>query len=139
MSSTAAADRQIEQIVAAFEDATIDAQDFDHEAHLLVGWRFLQDQSLLDALKRFTAALKRLTRKLGVPGKYHETITCFYLIKIAERRAGQAATDWTEFKDANPDLFTRNPSLIRQYYSESLLASEDARRVFVLPDLGLKT
>jgi len=136
MIAAATEDGQIEQIVAAFEDATIDAAEFDHEAHLLVGWRFLQDQSLLDALKRFSAALKRLTRKLGVPGKYHETITWFYLIKIAERRAGQAATDWSAFKDANPDLFARNPSFIRQYYSESLLASEDARRAFVLPDLG---
>ena len=138
MSSTALADRRIEQLVAAFENATIDARDFDHEAHLLVGWRFLQDQSLLDAIKRFSAALKRLTRKLEVPGKYHETITWFYLIKIGERCAGQAATNWPAFKDANPDLFARNPSLIRQYYSKSLLASEDARRAFVLPDLGLK-
>jgi len=135
MSSTALADRRIEQLVAAFENATIDARDFDHEAHLLVGWRFLQDQSLLDAIKRFSAALKRLTRKLEVPGKNHETITWFYLIKIAER---QAATNWPAFKNANPDLFARNPSLIRQYYSKSLLASEDARRAFVLPDLGLK-
>ncbi len=138
MSSTALADRRIEQLVAAFENATIDARDFDHEAHLLVGWRFLQDQSLLDAIKRFSAALKRLTRKLEVPGKYHKTITWFYLIKIAERCTGQTATNWPVFKDANPDLFARNPSLIRQYYSKSLLASEDARRAFVLPDLGLK-
>ena len=138
MSSTAAADRRIEQRVAAFENATIDARDFDHEAHLLVGWRFLQEQSLLDAINRFSAALKRLTRKLEVPVKYHETITCFYLIKIAERCAGQAATDWPAFKDANPDLFARNPSLIRQYYSESLLESEHARQAFVLPDLGPK-
>ena len=137
MSSAAAAAGQIKQIVAAFEDATIDAAEFDHEAHLLVGWRFLQEQSLVDAIRRFTAALKRLTQKLGVPGKYHETITCFYLIKIAERCTGKAATDWSAFKDANPDLFARNPSLIRQYYSESLLASEDARQAFVLPDLGV--
>ena len=110
MSSTAAADRRIEQRVAAFENATIDARDFDHEAHLLVGWRFLQEQSLLDAINRFSAALKRLTRKLEVPVKYHETITCFYLIKIAERCAGQAATDWPAFKDANPDLLHAIPA-----------------------------
>ena len=132
MSATAVADGRIEQIVAAFEDATIDAEEFDHEAHLLVGWRYLQDYSLLDSIKRFSSALRRLTRKLGVPTKYHETITWFYLIKIAERKA---ATDWAAFKTANPDLFERNPSLIRQYYSESLLSSECARQAFVLPDI----
>jgi hypothetical protein len=136
VSSTAVGDGRIEQIVAAFENATIDPDDFDHEAHLLVGWRYLQDLSLLDSINRFTGALKRLTRKLGVPAKYHETITWFYLIKIAERCGGQAATDWPAFKAANPDLLQRNPAHIRQYYSESLLSSETARRLFVFPDLG---
>ena len=135
MTGMAVADSHIEQVVEAFEKATIDAADFDHEAHLLVGWRYLQDLSLLDAIKRFSGALKRLTRKLGVASKYHETITWFYLIKIAERCRGKAATDWPAFKAANPDLFACDPSIVRQYYSESLLASEDARRLFVFPDL----
>ena len=133
MSAAAVADGRIEQIVAAFENATIDAAEFDHEAHLLVGWRYLQDYSLLDSIKRFSSALRRLTRKLGVPTKYHETITWFYMIKLAERKA---TTDWAAFKTANPDLFKRNPSLVRQYYSESLLSSECARQAFVLPDLA---
>jgi len=134
MTGTAVVDPHIEQLVEAFENATIDAAEFDHEAHLLVGWRYLQDLSLLDAINRFSGALKRLTRKLGVASKYHETITWFYLIKIAERCRGKAATDWPAFKSANPDLFARDPSLVRQYYSESLLASEDARHLFVFPD-----
>ena len=136
MSGTAVADGCIEQIVAAFENATIDAAEFDHEAHLLVGWRYLHDYSLLDSIKRYSGALQRLTRKLGVPTKYHETITWFYLIKTAERCAGKAQTDWAAFKNANPDLFERNPSLVQQYYSESLLSSDDARQAFVFPDLS---
>ncbi len=133
MSGTADADERIEQIVVEFENATIDAAEFDHEAHVLVGWRYLQDYSLLDSIKRYSAALQRLTRKLGVPTKYHETITWFYLIKTAERKA---TTDWAAFKTANPDLFERNPSLVQQYYSESLLSSDDARQAFVFPDLS---
>ena len=72
MSATPVADSGIEQIVAAFENATIEAADFDHEAHLLVGWWYLQERSVLDALSRFTGALRRLTRKLGMPSKYHD-------------------------------------------------------------------
>jgi len=135
MTGTPVAESRIEQIVAAFENATIDAAEFDHEAHLLVGWRYLQDYSLLDSIIRFSNALRKLTRKLGVPGKYHQTITCFYLIKIADRCRDKASTDWAAFKTTNPDLFERNPSLIRQYYSESLLSSECARQAFVFPDL----
>ena len=43
MSRTAVADRRIEQLVAAFESATIDARDFDHEAHLLVCLLYTSD------------------------------------------------------------------------------------------------
>jgi len=133
MSGMADADERIEQIVVEFENATIDAAEFDHEPHLLVGWRYLQHYSLLDSIKRYSDALRRLTRKLGVPSKYHETITWFYRIKTAERKA---QTDWAAFKTANPDLFESNPSLVQQYYSESLLSSECARQSFVFPDLA---
>jgi len=134
MNTVAHADPGIEQIVRAFEDATIDPGGFNHEAHILVGWRYLQDHNLLDAITRFTGAIRRLTRKLGVSSKYHETITWFYLIKIAERCNGTPAADWPAFRDANPDLFAWQPSLIEQYYSSSLLSSETARRTFVFPD-----
>ncbi len=134
MNAPALADSGIEQIVQAFENATLEAEGFNHEAHILVGWWYLQEHDLLRSIARFADALRRLTRKLGVPSKYHETITWFYLIKIAERCNGAARADWPAFKAANPDLFEWNPSLVQQYYSESLLSSEVARRMFVFPD-----
>jgi hypothetical protein len=134
MNRRAPEDRHIEEVLESFENATLDPEGFDHEAHILVGWRYLQDLSLVDAITRFTSAIGRLTRKLGVPNKYHETITWFYLIKIAERCRGMAAADWPAFKAANPDLFASNPSLVERYYSEALLSSETARHTFVFPD-----
>ena len=135
MSAVISADSRIERIFRAFEDATLEPGGFDHEAHILVGWRYLQEYSLAAAINRFTAAIKRLTLKLGVSSKYHETITWFYLIKIAERCSDDDAADWQSFKNANPDLFAWNPSLIDKYYSKVLLSSDTARRMFVLPDL----
>lgn len=122
------------ELVAAFENATLDAGGFDHEAHIRVAWHYLRAMSLLDAIERFTAAIQRLTVKLGVSGKYHETITWFYLIKIAERLPSSPGDDWPAFKAANADLFAWNPSLVERYYSASLLASDRARQQFVLPD-----
>ena len=135
MSAVISVDSRIERIFRAFEDATLEPGGFDHEAHILVGWRYLQDYSLADAINRFTAAIKRLTLKLGVPAKYHETITWFYLITIAERCSNDDAGDWPAFRAANPDLFAWNPSLLDKYYSKELLSSDTARRMFVLPDL----
>ena len=122
-------------LVRAFENASLEAGDFDHEAHILVAWHYVRERGLLDAICCFTRGIRRLTQKLGVSARYHETITWFYLIKIAERCRAQPDADWVTFKAANPDLFARNPALVDRYYSRSLLASATARRMFVLPDL----
>ncbi len=74
-------DPRVEETVQAFETATVKPADFNHDAHIKVGWRYLQEYDQLEAINRFTAAIKRLTQKLGVPDKYHETITWFYLLK----------------------------------------------------------
>lgn len=135
MSTAAVAESRIAEIVEAFENATLEPGEFGHEAHVLVAWHYLKELSLLDAIVRFTQLIKRLTRKLGVSSKYHETITWFYLIKVAERIKAAPQADWPAFKAANPDLFAWNPSLVDRYYSKALLESDMARRMFLLPDL----
>lgn len=122
--------------IERFEALDIVPTDFDHEAHIYVAWSYLQRFDLLTSIERYRSVLRRLTEKFGVPDKYHETITWFYLIGVAERAMGEAATDWSRFRDQNPELFARNPSIIRRFYSESRLTSEAAKRTFVLPDLS---
>ena len=128
MSSIEHPDLTIEQ----FESGSIDPEIFDHEAHVYVGWLYVQQYDLADAMARFDSALRRLTRKLGVPGKYHATITWIFLLLIAERsRAGEG---WQTFKTRNRDLIDESKSALGRYYSEELLFSEAAREQFVLPD-----
>ena len=115
-----------------FERGDVDAEQFDHEAHVFVAWSYLQKYELKESIARFCAALRSLTIKLGVEGKYHETITWFFMILIAERKAG--TKDWHTFKRRNADLFT-NPSISRAYYSKERLSSSIARTQFVMPDL----
>ena len=121
---------------AEFKATTANPEEFDHEANVLVAWRYLQDDDLLAAIEKYSDALKTLTRKLGVEGKYHETITWFYMIAVAERLDKSTKGAWLDFKSVNNDLFAREPSLIQQFYSNAHLMSENARRVFVLPDIA---
>lgn len=130
------ATERVERIFAEFKSATVDPAEFDHEAHVLVAWRYLQDDDLLPAIQKYSEALRALTVKLGVAGKYHETITWFYMIAVSERIGGERNADWPGFKAVNEDLFARKPSLIQKYYSNAQLMSENARHVFVLPDLA---
>lgn len=117
----------------AFERGAVDAESFDHEAHVYVGWLYLRQYPLLEAIRRYCEALRRLTAKLGVPGKYHETITWFFLVQIDGRCRLQDGNDWFDFRRRNPDLFRAGP-LLAHYYSPELLGSEAAKQHFLLPD-----
>lgn len=120
--------------ITDFEAGAIDARLFDHRAHLHVGWCYLRQYPLAEAIARFTAALRALTLSLGAEGKYHETVSWFFMIVIGERLADAPAGDWKGFRNANPDLFGNAGDLLRRHYSPECLASGRARERFVLPD-----
>lgn len=121
--------------VELFEAGTIDVEAFDHDAHIYVAWLYLERHALPEAIQNFAAALKRLTTQLGIPGKYHETITWFFMFLIEERRKESSARDWYSFRHENDDLFVRgDDSILNRYYKRSTLGSDRARRSFLLPD-----
>lgn len=120
--------------VRRFEAGDIDPQKFDHEAHVRIGWSYLQKYPAALAIAKFTFALHSLTRRLGASDKYHETISWFFMIVIAERRAACPHDDWQSFKRANRDLLSGS-ALLKRHYSKGRLDSADARQRFLLPDL----
>ena len=118
--------------IERFENGNIAAEEFDHEAHLFVGWLYVTEFELSDAIARFEKALKRLTADLGVPDKYHATITWLYLMLIAE--TSEKNESWQRFRARNTDLFGDSKATLRRYYSDARLFSDRARKQFVLPD-----
>ncbi len=120
--------------VERFERGDIEATEFDHEAHVYVAWNYLRRLQLPEAIARYSAGLKALTRRLGVEQKYHETITWFFMIEVAERIARGADEDWPTFRAGNADLFDDAGGLIARHYSSERLSSPLARHQFVLPD-----
>jgi hypothetical protein len=123
--------------VRRFEAGDIDRRKFDHEAHVRVAWSYLQQYPAAVAILKFTSALRSLTIRLGASDKYHETISWFFMLVIAERRAACPHADWQGFRSANDDLF-EGAALLKRYYSKGRLDSADARRHFLLPDLAPK-
>jgi len=119
--------------VDAFEKGTIDPDAFDHEAHVYVAWLYLEHFPVPEAIARFDAALRRLTASLGIPGKYHATITWFFMLLIAERRNNGPDSDWIRFRRDNNDLVS-DGRILQRYYDSDTLVSDRARRTFVLPN-----
>jgi len=121
--------------VELFEAGTIDVDAFDHNAHIYLAWLYLEKHALPEAIQKFSAALKRLTTQLGIPGKYHETITWFFMFLIEERREESSTCDWYAFRRENDDLFARGEDgILNRYYKHATLGSDRARRSFLLPD-----
>ena len=130
-----APDRPYRPSLEQFEDCEIDPDAFTHEAHVYVAWSYLQEFELLEAIDRYRNTLRRLTQKLGAEDKFHETITWFFLIAIAERLGGKKPVDFETFKSTNPDVFQSKPGLLGRHYSSARLMSAPARKIFLLPDL----
>jgi hypothetical protein len=126
----------IEAQIRAFEAGDIDPHQFDHEAHVRVVWCYLQQFPVAVTVARFTSALRALTVRLGVPQKYHETISWFFIIVIADRVARSASRNWEGFRTENHDLVGGSSALLKQHYSADHLNSTEARQRFVLPDLA---
>lgn len=115
-----------------FESGLIDPKQFNHEAHVYVGWLYVKEFGLVDAISRFDSTLRRLTALLGAPEKYHATITSLFLMLIAER--SRRDENWRTFRSRNTDLVTNSKAMLSRYYSDTLLFSNRAREQFVPPD-----
>jgi len=123
-----------DDLYAAFENGTLDARIFDHEMHIRVGWIYVCRFPLAEAISRFADRLKAWATALGIPGKYHETITWFYMLIISDRQSRQQVSGFSDFLAKNTDLLGSIPSILEQYYKPETLAAPHARKYYVLPD-----
>ena len=122
-------------LVERFERGEVGESGFRHADHVRMAYAFVCEMPLLEAIERFSCALKRFAAAQGKTGLYHETITWAYLILIQERRLRKGdAGDWEQFANANSDLLRWKDGILARYYRFSTLQSELARKAFLLPD-----
>jgi hypothetical protein len=125
------------ELIVRFECDTEPDSPFRHVDHVRVAFAYLSEYSVLMALEKFSAALKRFAATRGKPQLYHETITWAYFFLIHERMAREPGVVWNDFAVDNPDLLIWKDGILRRYYEEATLKSDLARSAFVLPDKGL--
>jgi hypothetical protein len=123
-----------QQLIADFEAGRAPEGGFHHREHVRVAWNYLRGHALPDALARFCSGLRRFAEAQGAAGLYHETITVAYVLLINERLNATRDLEWDGFADANADLLTWKPSILDRFYLAETLASDRARRVFLMPD-----
>lgn len=124
------------EFVTQIEACTLPPSEFGHRNHVRLAWVYLHEAPLLEALPRFVTTLKRYAASLGAAAKYHETITFAFLFLIHERMQRDPLPTFDAFAAANEDLFG---PVLERYYPKETLASEVARRMFVLPPAQLQS
>jgi hypothetical protein len=105
---------------------------FDHRQHVKFAWTVLGESP--ESAPRIVADEIRRFADVHAPGRYHETITQFW-VKLVEHTRAVDAQD--------PDFdthVTRYPVLLdkgalTRHYSSAVLSAPRARSVFVEPDL----
>ena len=74
-----------QELIHDFESCSLPPESFHHTDHVRLAFAYLSKHTPLEALERFTTALKRYAASVGKAQLYHETITHAYFFLIRER------------------------------------------------------
>ncbi len=127
-----------EELFESFEGNTLNPAEFTHDKHVRLGWIYCDRYPLAEAISRFKSALTVMVIRTGAADKYHETITWFYMLLINERAMKSSYETSLDFLKDNQDLVKKGGNVLNSYYSKELLASDEARKHYLLPDFGVK-
>jgi hypothetical protein len=111
----------------------IAAAGFAHREHVRMAFEMLRRHDFAESALHFSRALRSMASQAGQPQAFHQTVTIAFLALIAERMDG-GCQDFAAFERSNPDLMEKG--VLNRWYDPERLASERARRTFLLPEPG---
>jgi hypothetical protein len=97
------------QFLADLEACRLPAADFNHAAHVRLGYLCLREHAYPEALARVRSLIQNYANSIGKGSLYDEAITVAFLTLIQEHlsRRGDAG-GWEAFRDLNPELLRRD-------------------------------
>lgn len=121
-------------LLAQLADHSLPGADFNHAAHLRVGWACLQRDGIQRGSQTFAQLLQGYASALGAPEKYHATLTGLWLTLLAEAIQQQPALDWTALLHRHPAWQGAAHALFDYHYSPVCREQAAARARFLPPD-----
>ena len=115
-----------------FVRGEIAAAGFAHREHVRMAFEMLRRHDFAETVLHFSRALRTMAQRAGKPQAFHQTVTIAFLSLIAERLEKGRWSDFADFARDNPDLLEKG--LLARWYRPERLASEPARRTFLLPE-----
>ena len=118
--------------LARFVRGEIPAASFPHREHLRMAFEMLRRHDFAETVLHYSRAIRAMAQRAGKPQGFHQTLTIAFLSLIAERLEGGQWDDFAAFARDNPDLLDKGA--VARWYRPERLASERARRTFLLPE-----
>lgn len=107
---------------------------FGHREHLLLAWLLLDDTgSIARAEKEVSRIVGHMAVAHGKPQRYNRTLTDAWVKILAHCRNAPGCGSFEEMLKRHPWLLDKR--IITRHYSSSRLASTQARKTWVAPDL----
>ena len=131
-------EKEILDLVASFESATIARGDWRHAEHLVVGLFYVEKYGLEDGTDKMRTGILGLLEKgfgvdLSKEMPYHETITVFWMRTAYAFLLMTPGASTVERTNALVAAFDKDFPL--RFYTRERLFSEEARAEYVSPDL----
>lgn len=106
---------------------------FDHRQHIKFAWTVLGELPI-ESATTVVADEIRAFAEINAPGRYHETLTRFWVNLVAHTRSVEdGGSDFSTQLARHPVLLDKHAP--EKHYSGALLGSPQARSTFIEPDL----
>lgn len=119
------------RLLERFEAGTL--TEFHHRDHIAITWAYLRRDGVEAGAQRVKAGILALAAAHGASAKYHETLTRFWIGRVAAQVAAGQFQTFEAFIEACPELLDKGYAL--QFYRPETLASAEARTGWLEPDL----
>jgi hypothetical protein len=126
--------QDIAALVRRFEDASIDTAGLHHRQHLMVAAWLLETSAYEVALSRMRTGLHALLEKVGKDA-YHETVTVFWMRALKHQLSKCDASMSVDDRIRDAVTWAQTGEPLRAHYSAERLATTNAKRAFIEPDL----
>jgi hypothetical protein len=126
---------QCEAFLGAFEDGSLPAAEWTHQAHIAMATVYLTRYGD-SVLRHVRAAIRNYLLARGRPiAAYHETLTIFWLGVVAEAMQKYNGLPQHEIVQRNCAVFDTQSKLHERYYSFDVFNSPEAHARWIPPDL----
>jgi hypothetical protein len=123
-----------DEFLRAFAACTLGNHEFRHRDHLRLAWLQVRRLGPEKAAEAVAEGIRRFAAAHGADGKYHETMTRFWVRVVAHMSAARSdIRDFDQFLSVFPMLLDKN--LPFRHWQRETMLSPAARAAWVEPDI----